>query len=376
MTRIYLSPPHLSGSELDRIKEAIESNWIAPLGPQVDAFENEVAAYLGVKSALAVSSGTAALHLALRVLEIGPGDEVICPSLTFVATANPILYQGAQPLFIDCEAKSWNMDPGLLAEILEKRARAGRLPRAIIVADILGQSADYDAILPVLERFEIPLVEDAAEALGASFRGRKVGSFGHLIVLSFNGNKIITTSGGGMLLSNDENAISKARFLSTQAREPAAHYEHKEMGYNYRLSNLLGAVGRSQLSTLDQRVARRREIFDYYRKHLNDLDGITFMPEMDGSFSSRWLSCILVDPQIFGANREDIRLALEAQNIESRPVWKPLHLQPLFEGAKMVGGEVSEEIFQKGLCLPSGHAMTESQLNQVIGIIRDQQGGQ
>ena len=376
MSRIYLSPPHLSGSELDRIKEAIESNWIAPLGPQVDAFENEVAAYLGVKSALAVSSGTAALHLALRVLEIGPGDEVICPSLTFVATANPILYQGAQPLFIDCEAKSWNMDPELLAELLEERARAGRLPRAIIVADILGQSADYDAIFPLVERFGIPLVEDAAEALGASFRGRKVGSFGHLIVLSFNGNKIITTSGGGMLLSNEEDVTTKARFLATQAREPAAHYEHKEMGYNYRLSNILGAVGRSQLSTLDERVSRRREIFDYYQRHLRDLGGITFMPEMDGSFSSRWLSCILVDPQIFGANREDIRLALEVENIESRPIWKPLHMQPLFEGTEMVGGEVSEEIFQKGLCLPSGHAMTEGQLAQVIGVIRDQQGGQ
>ncbi len=369
--RICLSPPHLTGTELDLIKEALNSNSLAPWGSQVDAFEKEVAGYLGMKSALAVSSGTAALHLALRLLGVKPGDEVICPTLTFVATANPILYLGAQPLFIDSEARSWNMDPELLADLLESRARSGRLPKAIIVADILGQSADYDAIQPLIEHFDIPLVEDAAEALGASYRGKKVGSFADLCVLSFNGNKIITTSGGGMLLANDESSVARAHFLAAQAREPAPYYEHKEVGYNYRLSNILGAVGRSQLSTLDERVARRREIFDFYENHLSELEGLEFMPEMEGSFSSRWLTCLLIEPELFGASRDSIRLALEAQNIESRPTWKPLHLQPLFEGVETAGGEVSHEIFKKGLCLPSGHAMTETQLEQVVQTFRD-----
>jgi dTDP-4-amino-4,6-dideoxygalactose transaminase len=370
MTRIFLSPPHVGNDERRLLLDALDSNWVAPLGPHVDQFEREMAARAGVPYAAALSSGTAGLHLALKLIGVGPGDEVLVPSLTFVATANAVVYVGARPIFVDADAGTWTVDTDLVAEELERRSRQGKLPAAVVSVDLYGQCADYDPLLAVCAAHNVPLIEDAAEALGGSYRGKPAGSFGAAAVFSFNGNKIITTSGGGMLVSRDEHLVERARYLATQAREPWPHYEHVETGYNYRLSNLLAAVGRAQLLTLDERVQRRREVNRGYRQLLGDLPGIEFMPLADYGESSCWLTCILVDPGAFGCDREAIRLACEELDIETRPTWKPMHLQPLFAGVPMVGGSVSASIFERGLCLPSGSALTDGQVEQVAAAIR------
>ncbi len=368
--RIYLSPPHMSGLEWQFIQKAFESGWVAPLGPQVDAFEREFADYVGVKHALALSSGTAAIHLALIHLDVGRGDEVFVSTLTFAASANPVVYQGAKPVFIDSEPHSWNMDPDLLAEALKHKARQGKLPKAVIVVHLYGQAANLDTILDICNRYGVPLIEDAAEALGATYRDCSPGTLGWAGIFSFNGNKIITTSGGGMLVSDDAELIAHARKLATQAREPAPHYEHREIGYNYRLSNILAAIGRGQLRVLDERVRRKREIFEHYHRALGDLPGLEFMPEAPWGRANRWLTVITIDPHQFGATREDVRLALEAENIEARPIWKPMHLQPVYRDAEVWGGAVAEGLFQCGLCLPSGSSLTSEEQQRVIQIIR------
>ncbi len=371
MNRIYLSPPHMSGMELELVKEAFATNWIAPLGPHVDGFEKEFAKYVGVPHAAALSSGTAAIHLSLRLLGMQPGDEVICSSLTFSASANPIAYEGGHPVFIDSETRSWNMDPNLLAEELADCAARGRPPRAVIVVDLYGQCADYDPIVETCARYDVPIIQDAAESLGADYKGSKSGGQGRLGVFSFNGNKIITTSGGGMLVSEDASLIEKARFLATQARDPAPHYQHSQIGFNYRMSNVLAGIGRGQLQALPDRVAARRKNFARYKEALGALPGIAFMPVADYGTPNCWLTCLTIDPEKFGATREDIRLALEARNIESRPMWKPLHLQPVFEKCRIRGGGVSEQLFASGLCLPSGSSLSESEHDTVCQIIRE-----
>jgi dTDP-4-amino-4,6-dideoxygalactose transaminase len=368
MARLYLSPPHLTGFELDLVRDAVESNWIAPLGPHVDAFEHELSVATGVPHALALSSGTAALHLALVVLGIGRGDEVACSTLTFAATANAIVYSGARPFFVDCD-ESWLLDPGLLDEAIAARLRAGARVRAVLAVDLYGRCCDYDAIRDVCDRHDVVLVQDAAESLGATYRGTPAGSQAPLAALSFNGNKIITTSGGGALMGRDERLIEHARKLSTQAREPSPHYEHTEIGFNYRLSNLLAAVGRAQLAGLPDRVAARQRINARYREQLGAAAGITFMPDATDGTSNCWLTCITVDPDRFGADREQIRLALEAEDIESRPVWKPMHLQPVFAGHDAFGGGVSARLFEQGLCLPSGSAMSDADQDRVAAVV-------
>jgi dTDP-4-amino-4,6-dideoxygalactose transaminase len=370
VSRIYLSPPHLSGREAELLQNALDSNWIAPLGPHVEAFETELARITGVGETVALSSGTAALHLALRLLGVGPGDEVLCPTLTFVASANAIRYCGATPVFVDSEPKSWNADPTLIAEYLSDSGSRGKLPKAVMSVDLYGQCADYDRIEEICQAHDVPLVEDAAEALGASYRGRPAGSFGALAAISFNGNKIITTSGGGALASSDAKLVARARHLATQARDTAPHYQHSEVGYNYRLSNLLAAVGRAQLEVLEARVEKKRAIFRQYVDLLGDLPGIDFQPEAGNGRSNRWLTCLLVDETLFGADREAIRLALEEQNIESRPLWKPMHLQPLYEECRIVGGACAEELFERGLCLPSGTALQRAEIERIATIIR------
>lgn len=372
MDRIYLSPPHMGGAELELLREAFDSNWIAPLGPHVDAFESEFSSVVGVEHAAALASGTAGLHLALLQHGVGPADAVIVPSLTFAATANAIAYTGASPVFIDSDESSWNMDPDLLAGELQRRSASGSLPAAVVIVDIYGQPADYDRLLPLCAEYEIPVIEDAAEALGALYKGRPVGGFGACGVFSFNGNKIITTSGGGMLVSDDADLVAQTRHLATQARDPAPHYEHSTIGYNYRMSNLLAAVGRGQLEVLDDRVGARRRIFEMYRERLGDLAGISFMPEPEWAQSTRWLTCVTIEPDGFGADRETVRLALEAENIEARPLWKPMHLQPVFSERAAVGGAVSERLFDLGLCLPSGSALTDDQLDRITAIVRSQ----
>lgn len=372
MTRktLYLSPPHMGDAERDLLLAAFDSNWIAPLGPYVERFERDMCELLGIRAAAALSSGTAAIHLALSILGVQRGDRVICSSFTFAATANPIVYLGAEPVFIDSDRETWNMDPGLLEEELRESARTGRLPKAVIVADLYGQCADYDRISAACADYGVPLIEDAAEALGATYRGRSAGTFGVCGVLSFNGNKIITTSGGGMLLSSDAAFVERARHLATQARDPAPHYQHSDIGYNYRLSNLLAAVGVGQLQHLSDRVAARRRIFEHYQRVLGTLPGVSFMPEAPYGRSNRWLTCVLFDPAEFGATREDVRQALQAEDIEARPLWKPMHLQPVFAQCRVRGGGVSADLFEHGLCLPSGSAMTAEDLERVAGIVR------
>ena len=369
--RIHLSPPHMGETERALLLDAFDSNWIAPLGPHVEAFEAEFAKKAGVSHAAAVSSGTAALHLALQLVGVRAGDEVLVSTLTFAATANAIRYQGARPVFIDSDRASWNMDPRLLAGELHRLARSNeRLPRAVIVVDIYGQCADYEPILAACAQYDIPVIEDAAEALGASYRGRSAGTLGHLGIFSFNGNKIITTSGGGMLVSENAGWIEQARFLATQARDKAPHYQHSQIGYNYRLSNLLAAVGRGQLQRLDARVARRRAIHRLYRELLGGLPGLEFMPEAAYGVCTRWLTCLTIDPEKFGATRTEVQAALEALNIESRPVWKPMHLQPVFAACRNVGGEVSASLFEYGLCLPSGSSLTDEQVALTAECVR------
>jgi dTDP-4-amino-4,6-dideoxygalactose transaminase len=370
MARIFLSPPHMGDRELELVKEAFASNWIAPLGPHVDAFEREFAKAVGSPHAAALSSGTAALHLAVRLAGVRPGDEVMCSSLTFVASANPIVYQGASPVFVDSELESWNMDPALLAEELDRCARTWRPPRAVVLVHLYGQSANIDPIREACDRHGVILIEDAAEALGATYKGIAPGSVGRIGIFSFNGNKIITTSGGGMLVSGDEALVQEARFLASQAREPLPYYEHEKLGYNYRMSNVLAAIGRGQLSVLEDRVNARRRNFDYYRAALKDEPGLSFMPEASWGRSNRWLTVMLIDGDEFGADREDVRMYLESLDIEARPVWKPMHLQPLFRSARRIGGKVAERLFHQGLCLPSGSKMTEGELERVVEAVK------
>lgn len=368
--RIYLSSPHMSGKETEYVNEAFASNWIAPLGPQVDAFEQEFAVGVGSPYAAALSSGTAALHLALLLAGVGPGDEVLVSTLTFSASVNPIIYVGARPVFIDSEMESWNMDPALLVDTIESRAKSGRLPKAVVLVHLYGQSANIDPIMEVCNRYGVTLIEDAAEALGATYKGRAPGTFGRAGIFSFNGNKIITTSGGGMLVSADSQLITHARKLATQSRDPAPHYQHSEIGYNYRLSNVLAGIGRGQLTVLEERVLARRRNFAFYEQALSELPGLSFMPEAPWGRHTRWLTCLLIDPAVFGADREEVRQALEAENIESRPVWKPMHLQPVFQPYERVGGQVAEALFRDGLCLPSGSNLTQQDLDRVVSSLR------
>lgn len=369
--RVYLSSPHMGGMEQQFVAEAFATNWVAPVGPHVEGFEREFCELTGARHAAAVSSGTAALHLALQLVGVGRDDEVLVSTLTFSASANPVRYLGAKPTFVDCERSSWNMDPALLDETLGRRARSGRLPKAVVVVHLYGQSADLDPIVASCERYGVPLIEDAAEALGTTYKGRAPGTFGRAGIFSFNGNKIITTSGGGMLVSADKLLVDHAVKLATQARDPAPHYEHSEVGYNYRLSNVLAGIGRGQLRVLEDRVNARRRNFEYYARELGRLPGISFMPEAPWGLHTRWLTTLTIDPQAFGADREEVRIALERENIEARPVWKPMHLQPVFEGCPSVGGAVAEELFALGLCLPSGSNLAEEDLARVVAIIRD-----
>jgi dTDP-4-amino-4,6-dideoxygalactose transaminase len=367
---ILLSTPHMGQAELRFVQEAFATNWIAPVGPHIDAFEQEFCRVVGSSHSAAVSSGTAALHLALKVLGIQPDDEVFCSTLTFIATANPITYCGAKPVFIDSDTETWNLNPQLLIDTLHHRARIGKLPKAVMLVHLYGQCADIDPILEICDQYEIPVIEDAAEALGATYKNRAPGTFGRLGIYSFNGNKIITTSGGGMLVSEEPDLISKAKFLATQARDAAPHYQHTEIGHNYRMSNVLAGIGRGQLQVLADRVNARRHNFDTYYEALADLPGIKFMPEATFGRSTRWLTCLTIDPKEFGVDREYIRLALAKQQIESRPVWKPLHLQPVFHNCETIGGETSEKLFDRGICLPSGSNLTTEDLTRVIQAIK------
>lgn len=365
MVRIHLSPPDTRPDNRTALLRALDSGWIAPLGPDVDAFEEELAAVSGRIHGVALSSGTAALHLALLINGVGPGDRVLVSTLTFSATVNAICYVGAEPVFIDSDRKSWNMDPTLLEVALGEGKYAACLP-----VDIYGQCADYASIVPMCQDRGIPVIEDAAEALGARYKGQPAGSFGGMAALSFNGNKIITTSGGGALVTDDGDWAERARFLATQARDPAAHYEHSEIGYNYRMSNLLAALGRSQLADLDRRVEARRSHNAAYRQALEDLPGVEFMPQAPGSHSTFWLTCLTIDPGEAGTDREEVRLHLESLDIESRPAWKPMHLQPVFQGFRTYGGDVAAHIFAHGLCLPSGSSLGEDDRQRVIEGVR------
>jgi pyridoxal phosphate-dependent aminotransferase EpsN len=364
MARIFLSPPHVSEVERALLLDAFDSNWIAPLGPHVDAFERELAERVGARDAAALSSGTAALHLALVLLGIGSGDEVLVSDLTFAASANVVRYVGATPIFVDCDAATWNLDPDLLAEALADRARKGRLPKALIAVDLYGQCADYDRVLAACARYEVPVIQDASESLGATYRERSAGTQGVMGVFSFNGNKIITTSGGGMLVSDRVDWIRAARHLASQAREPALHYQHSELGYNYRLSNLLAALGRGQLQSLSARVDARRKNFDFYQAELNGVRGWSFMPEAAYGRANRWLVCGTLDPELAPARSAVIeRFALD--DIECRPVWKPMHLQPLYADCVCYGGRVGERLFETGLCLPSGSNLSDSERERI-----------
>ena len=370
MTRIYLSPPDVSDVERRLLIEAFDSNWIAPLGPDVDAFEVEIAEYLGVSSAVALTSGTAALHLALLTLDVGAGDDVLVPTFTFAATANAVVYVGARPVLIDSDPDTWNIDPALVEDELEERARTDRLPSAVVAVDLYGRCADWDAIQSVCDCYGVPVIDDAAEALGAGYKGRCAGAFGACGVLSFNGNKVMTTGGGGMLVSDRRDVIDRVRHLATQARDPAPHYEHSEIGFNYRLSNLLAAVGRGQLRRLPEMVQRRREINRRYRQALADVPGITFMPALADSDPNYWLTVMTVDSHQYNASPEEVRKHLEHLDIEGRPAWKPMHLQPAFAASPVRGGGVAEEIFRTGLCLPSGSSMSDDDVDRVANAVK------
>jgi pyridoxal phosphate-dependent aminotransferase EpsN len=362
MPRIYLSPPDISSQDHASVDAVLTSNWVAPVGPHLDAFEAALAQRLQRTHALALNSGTAALHLALQILNIGRGDAVVCPTLTFAASANPICYLGAEPVFVDSEPRTWNMDPERLEEALQTRQDI----KAVIVVHLYGQCAEMDRILELCAAYKVPLIEDAAEALGASYHGQAAGSMGAFSFVSFNGNKIITTSGGGMLLTNDAKAIDRARYLATQAREPVAHYEHKAIGYNYRMSNLLAGLGLSQLSDLDRRIATRRAHFEAYQTALAHLPGVKFMPITEPDAANYWLSCLTIDPEQSGCTRDGLLAALAANDIEGRPLWKPLHLQPVFKDKQCFGGALATQLFNTGLCLPSGSSMSEQARQTVI----------
>jgi dTDP-4-amino-4,6-dideoxygalactose transaminase len=380
--RVFLSPPCMSGQELEYVKEAFASNYIAPLGPMVDRLEHDICQFTGTRHCAALSSGTAALHLALLILGVKPGDEVICSSFTFAASANPIAYVGATPVFVDSESDTWNMCPLSLEAAIQDRMAIGKKPKTILLVHLYGMPAKLDEIMAIATRYDIPIIEDAAEAIGAEYRSqtsgpneaKALGSFGVMGIYSFNGNKIITTSGGGALVSDQADHIERACFLATQARDPAPHYEHSEIGYNYRMSNIVAAIGRGQMEALPGFVERCRAINARYRSQLEDLPGINFLTEPNDAFRSNfWLTTMTVDSALFGADRETIRLKLEAENIESRPVWKPMHLQPVFQkmDAPMYGGEVCERIFRDGLCLPSGPSMSDDDVDRVSRLIVD-----
>jgi pyridoxal phosphate-dependent aminotransferase EpsN len=356
----------VGSAEIELVLEAFQSNWIAPAGPNLDAFEEDFAMLVGSKHAVAVSSGTAALHLALRLAGVGPGDEVLCSSLTFVASAAPITYLGAKPVFIDSEERSWNMDPALACAVIEQKAKAGKAPKALVLVHLYGQSADITPIKACCDKHGVKLIEDAAEALGATYGEASPGSFGLFGIHSFNGNKIITTGGGGMLVTDDAGLAQQARFLATQARDAAPHYEHSTIGYNYRLSNISASIGLGQLTRLSGKVSRRRAHFKAYAEAFKGLPGVTMQPEASWGQSTRWLTCLTIDPVLAGVTREQVRLALEAENIEARPVWKPMHLQPVFASAEMHGGKVSARLFDQGLCLPSGAGLSEEDRGRVI----------
>ena len=369
--RIWLSPPHMGGQELEFVKEAFESNWIAPLGPNVDGFEQQLQEVTHTRAAAALSSGTAALHLALRVLGVQPGDVVLCQSMTFAASAFPVVYEQAEPVFIDSEASTWNMDPALLEQALQQYQQQGRRVAAIIIVHLYGMPAQMDQLLQLAAAYHVPVIEDAAEALGSTYQQQPCGSLGTLGILSFNGNKIITTSGGGALVGNHKELVDKARFLSTQAKDPFPHYEHSQIGFNYRMSNITAGIGRGQLLVLPERVAQRRAVCAFYQQELSGLPGLQFLEEPAGSFSNRWLTTVLIDPQQSGGvTRETIRLKLEADNIEARPLWKPMHLQPVFRGAVSFLNGVSEQLFEQGLCLPSGSSLTTDELHRICSLIK------
>jgi pyridoxal phosphate-dependent aminotransferase EpsN len=359
----------MGGAEERYVREAFATNWLSTVGPNVDAFETDFSRRVGLPS-VALSSGTAALHLGLRLLGVGEGDEVLSPTLTFVASVNPVVYLGARPVFLDSERASWNLDPNVLEDALRDRARGNRVPKALVVVHLFGQSADLDPILEICERYGVAVIEDAAEALGTLYKGRPAGTIAPVGAFSFNGNKIITTTGGGMLVAHDEAWVRKARFWSTQARDPGIAYEHTEMGYNYRMSNVIAGIGRGQLEVLDDRVARRREIAFRYRDAFADLPGLELMPQAEYGLPTNWLSCFLVDPAEFGATRDDLIAALDRANVEARPVWKPMHLQPLYRGAERYGGEVAADLFARGICLPSSSNMTRDEQDWVIAAVR------
>lgn len=372
--KIWLSSPHIGTYELQYVNEAFETNWIAPLGPHVNAFEQGLQTETQVKHAAALSSGTSALHLALILLGVKSGDTVFCQSITFSASANPIAYQGALPVFIDSEIDTWNMDPVLLKSALEEAQQVGKLPKAIIPVHLYGMPAKMDEILSIAKEYGVPVIEDAAEALGSNINNKPCGSFGEFGVLSFNGNKIITTSGGGALLSENAEMIEKARFLATQARDSAPHYQHSHIGYNYRMSNVLAGIGRGQLEVLRDRVAARRNNFEkykqYFSKHNNAGFNIKFQEEPQGYYSNRWLTCIVVDSNANkGLTREEIRLAMDEENIETRPLWKPMHQQPIFSSSKSYLNGVSDKLFENGLCLPSGSNLTEDEFERIFNCL-------
>ena len=366
MSRIYLSPPDLGPNDRERLLGALDGGWIAPVGPEIDRFEGELALAVGRTQAVALSSGTAALHLGLQIGGVEPGDRVLVSDLTFAASANAVRYVGAEPVFIDSDRTSWNLDPNLLAEALDEGLATRQPYGAVIAVDLYGQCADYDRIEALCAEHGVLLIEDAAEALGATYRGRPAGSFGAMAILSFNGNKIITTSGGGAFLTDRSEWANEVRFLATQARDPAVHYEHSRLGYNYRLSNLLAALGSSQLSDLERRVEARRAHNTAYREAFSGIEGIDFMPEIAGGRSTFWLTTLTIDPAATGSSRHDVQKHLESLDIEARPVWKPMHLQPLYRECRVVGGEVSTDLFERGLCLPSGSGLTAEQRDRVI----------
>lgn len=374
--RIYLSPPHMSGLEQKYVKEAFDTNWIAPLGPHVDEFEKRMAAYAGTKGGAAVNSGTAAIHLALLLLGVTKGDTVFCSTLTFVASANPIVYLGAEPVFIDSEADSWNMSPQALERALHEAKRQNKLPKAVLIVHLYGQSAKMEELLSICRYYGVAVVEDAAESLGTEYKERKSGSMGDFGIYSFNGNKIITTSGGGMLVSNDTESLDRARSLAAQARDPVPYYQHQQTGYNYRMSNILAGVGIAQLGVLDERVAAKRALFVRYKEYLGSLEGIHFAEEIEGSKSNRWLTALTIDESVTGLRASSLIIALEKENIEARHVWKPLHTQPLFKGCAYFPHSeeesVSDRLFEQGLCLPSGSGLTEAEQDRVIGVIQTQ----
>jgi dTDP-4-amino-4,6-dideoxygalactose transaminase len=369
-TRIWLSPPHMSGREQEYIQEAFAQNWIAPLGPNVTQFEKELSAFTHTRAAAALSSGTAAIHLALIALGVQRGDIVLCQSFTFAASAFPVQYVGAEPVFIDSEPLTWNMDPHLLELALQEYQQQGRKVAAILLVHLYGMPAQMDALFSIAANYRVPVIEDAAEALGSTYQVQPCGSFGKVGILSFNGNKIITTSGGGALISQDIDLVEQVRFLSTQAKEPYPWYEHRAIGFNYRMSNIVAGIGRGQMTVLEERVHQRRRIHDIYAEELSDIPGLSFLMEPEGSYSNRWLTTLLIDEALTGRKPEQIRMRLEEHNIESRPLWKPLHSQPVFAAARAFTNGISERLFQQGLCLPSGSALTDEQLRRICQLIK------